>query len=248
VKALTRRVSLVTASSSLFISLLFISFFPSFEEVFLFLFFSLLVLVLSFRVFGRLLLYSILTPAVYVISTFFVFVKFPLLNVPFKIILAAIFTVFYYYSLLSVNTILVSFIERKDFPLIRVGKTLIYITTLVTAFLAFTIIYKFEYIFLFYLISVFLVSFGLGLNYFWSQKTEGKYLFESFIIAILVTEVAVALTFFPAEAFFRALFASSVFYILIGIVENIFLHRGSVRIYLEYALIFTVVLVLLVLG
>lgn len=252
---LSRRISLIAASGFFFISLIFVAFLPLERSVFLLLFLSILTLFLTFRVFGfKKMLLGILTPLVYLTSTYFVFIKFPLINLPFKLALAVVFSVFYYYLLLSVNAVLVSALENKFFPLLRVGKTLLYITTLFAAFLAYTIIYKFEYIFIFYFLSVFLVTFLLSIAYFWTQKVgAGEYVikpafFESLIISVLVSEVALALSFFPTESFFRALFASSSFYVLLGLSDSITTHRVNRRMYIEYILIFVAVFVILVIS
>ena len=253
---LSRRISLITASGVFFISLLFATVFPADRNIFQLLFLSIITLALAFRVFGaKLIFLGVLTPLVYLVSTYFVFIKFPLINVSFKLVLCAVFSVFYYYLLLSVNAVLVSAMESKSFPLLRVGKTVIYITTLFAAFLAYTIIYKFEYIFIFYFLAVFAVTFLLSVEYFWSQRVgEGDSkiskpsFFESLIISVFVSEVALALSFFPTESFFRALFASASFYALLGLSESIISHRINKRMYVEYALILVSVFAILVIA
>ncbi|PJE51789.1 hypothetical protein COV27_01450 [candidate division WWE3 bacterium CG10_big_fil_rev_8_21_14_0_10_39_14] len=254
---LSRRISLITATALFLVSLIFVAFFPSATQVFLLLSLSALTLVLAFRVFGAKLLWiGILAPLVYLASTYFVFIKFPLINLPFKLALCAVFSVFYYYLLLSVNTVLLCSLENKSFPLLRAGKTVIYITTLFAAFLSYTVIYKFEYIFIFYFSSVFAVTFLLSVEYFWSQKVgvgedAGKKnldLFEPLIISIFVSEMAALLSFFPTEAFFRALAASSTFYVLLGLSENIASHKITKKMYLEYILILIIIFVILVVA
>jgi len=253
---LSRRLSLITASIIFSISLVFVAIFPNDKNVFLLLFLAILTLALSFRIFGwKRLLFGSLTPLVYLVSTYFVFIKFPLVNISFKLILTAVFSVFYYYLLLSVNAILISALESKSFPLLRVGKTVIYITTLFAAFLGYTIIYKFEYIFIFYTLSVFIVTFLLSLEYFWSQKigvenasSVKPSFFESMIISVFVSEVATALSFFPTEAFFRALFASTSFYVLLGLSESIMSHKTTTKMYVEYILILVAVFAILVVA
>lgn len=251
---LSRRISLITPSIVFFVSLIFVAFFPKERSIFSLLLLSIISLGMAFRIFGfkRLLLGS-LTPLVYLVSTYAVFIKFPLVTLPFKLILSAVFSVFYYYLLLSVNAILVSLLESKSFPLLRVGKTVIYITTLFAAFLSYTIIYKFEYIFIFYFFSVFVVTFLLSLEYFWSQKVgveDTKAIkpafFESLIISVVTSEMALALSFFPAEAFFRALLASSTFYVLLGLSEGVMSHKINKRMYVEYALILFAVFAILI--
>ena len=229
-----------------FIALLFVFYFPNEQKVFAFLGVSVLTLFAVFRVFGlKTLFLSVLTPLVYVGSTFFVFLEFPQVVAPFKIILTLLFSAFYYYLLLSVNSLCIAAFEKKTFPLVRVGKTLIYVTTLFASFLSATIMYKFEYNSSFYFFIAFLVSFLLSLEYFWSQQV-GVLFFESLLISLIVAEISLALSFYPAEAFFRGLFVASTFFALLGIAESIISHKINRRIYLQYIFILLFVLIILI--
>lgn len=160
---------------------------------------------------------------------------------------AIIFGLIFYTLLLSQNVFNVASI--RTIPLYRVASTTIFVLTLVTAYLLFNVLFSFDLLFLWNGAAIFLLSFPLVLQVVWSIEMEGlsrSVWVYSVVIALVVGEVGLVLSFWPISNSLASLILATVLYITLGITTHSFrdrLSRGVVYEYLGWGvLIFLVAL------
>ncbi len=158
---------------------------------------------------------------------------------------ALFFGFVFYLLLLAQNVFNVASI--RTIPLYRAASTAAFLFTLLSAFFVYNVIYAFNMMFLWNGLAVFLVSFPLTVQILWSlemeEKVRGSILIQSFILSLILGELAIVFSFWPLATTIWSLTLSSAMYVLLGLATHILRSRASSRVVGEYLLIGTLVLV-----
>ncbi len=153
-----------------------------------------------------------------------------------RVPVALIFGVSFYFLLLSQNVFNVAAV--RTIPLYRAASTAAFLFTLITAFFLFNVVHAFNLLFLWNGVMVFLLSFPLALQIIWSinmpETIDLETLFHSFIIALCLGEVALAISFWPIVTTIWSLALSSSMYVLLGLVTHSTRGRLTSRVTGEY--------------
>lgn len=131
------------------------------------------------------------------------------------------FGLVFYTLLLSQNVFNVASI--RTIPLYRVASTTIFVLTLITAYLLFNVIFSLNLFFVWNGVAVFLVSFPLILQVIWSLDMEGLNSFIlvcALVLALIVGEMALALSFWPIAKPMSSLIISTGLYVTLGIATH----------------------------
>jgi hypothetical protein len=189
-------------------------------------------------------------PTLFAMGIAFTQFYFPNLTLGFKSVLWAIAFVGLYIIFLMENIFSVALERGTKIPLYRAAKTTAFLATIVVAFLHLTAVYKSNLPFWAQIALVTVLVLVLSFQLFWvfdlTQDFERKMLAASLLVALGVGEVALSLSFWPLESFFRAVVLATALYIGLGIGQQYFEHRLTRRIVYEYGL--TAALVGLVLS
>jgi hypothetical protein len=146
-------------------------------------------------------------------------------NVVLAVVMSLIFGVVLYTLFLVENVFLVA-IGYKTVPLYRAAYTVSLIVLLISAFFMFDTLFSYRLGFIANGVGVFLISLLLFLYQFWAVAIElpddgaNKNL-RAFVIvpAILMTEIAVALSFWPTGIFKGSVYLVSVIYIFASLIQ-----------------------------
>lgn len=171
-----------------------------------------------------------------------------------RLILTSIFTIGTYAIVRAENIFNVA-IERS-IQLLRVAQTVGLLLTLVVTFFTTIIVFSFRAPFFLNLIFFSLVTFILTMQSLWSVKLDGKItkqlILYSAVVGGGIGEVVLALSFLPV---FRpsilalsALFVSSCFYGLVGVIQQYFLGRLFSNTIREYIVTFLFMLIFIILA
>jgi len=156
---------------------------------------------------------------------------------------AFLFGLSFYLLLLSQNVFNVASI--RTIPLYRAASTAAFLFTLITAFFLFNVIHAFHLLFIWNFLLVFIVSFILILQIFWSiemkEKLDTTILVQSFILSLCLGEISLALSFWPMVTTMWSLTIASSMYVFAGLSIHILRDRISRRVVWEYLTIGTFV-------
>ena len=148
--------------------------------------------------------------------------------------------------LLSQNVFNVASI--RTIPLYRAATTASFLFTLLSAFFIYNVVYAFILLFLWNGLAVFLISFPLVLQLLWAIKMEdrvsGANIIQSFIISLILGELALGFSFWPIATTIWSLSLSSAMYVLLGLTTQILRGRENRRVVWEYIGIGAVVLMI----
>jgi hypothetical protein len=125
-----------------------------------------------------------------------------------------------YSLLLSENIFIVSSI--RTIALLSSARTVSFIVTLLSFFFMANVVFALHFNIFVTIFFVFAFSFPLALHSIWSHTLEGDFrshLDWMLLIAVCVTETALALWFWPTTPTIIGLFLTGLFYILIGISQ-----------------------------
>ncbi|MBI2017814.1 hypothetical protein HYS92_02080 [Candidatus Daviesbacteria bacterium] len=149
---------------------------------------------------------------------------------------AVLFGFMFYLLLLAQNVFNVASI--RTIPLFRAASTASFLFTLLSAFFLYNVIYAFNLLFIWNGLAVFLVSFPLILQVLWSIEMEDKVsaaiFTQSFILSLVLGEVALAFSFWPAATTIWSLSLASSMYVLVGLSTQVLKDRASKRVVWEY--------------
>ena len=149
---------------------------------------------------------------------------------------AIIFGLSCYLLLLSQNVFNVAAI--RTIPLYRASTTASFLFTLITAFFLFNVIHAFNLLFSWNGLLVGLISFPLILQTIWQVDMEDKIrtevLMMSFILSLVMGEVALAFSFWPLHTTMWSLSLATLMYVLLGILTHSLRGRLSKRVVWEY--------------
>ncbi|MFH0937627.1 MAG: hypothetical protein V1808_05055 [Candidatus Daviesbacteria bacterium] len=161
---------------------------------------------------------------------------------------AFLFGLVFYTLLLSQNVFNVA--STRTIPLYRVASTTVFVLTLITAYLLFNVMFSFDMLFILNGLGFFLISLPLVLQVIWSIEMEGLTglnIVYSVVIALLVAEVGLALSFWPISNAMASLMLATVLYMTLGITTHSFRDRLSRGVVWEYSgwgiLIFLIALI-----
>lgn len=149
---------------------------------------------------------------------------------------ATAFGLTFYLLLLAQNVYNVA--SLRTIPLYRAASTVSFLFTLLSAFFIFHVISAFNLLFLWNGVAVFLVSFALTLQVIWSIKMEDRVsiadMIQSFILSLVIGELALSFSFWPSSATIRSLILSSAMYVLLGMNTHFLKGKLSKRVRWEY--------------
>lgn len=152
---------------------------------------------------------------------------------------AVLFGLTFYLLLLAQNVFNVA--SLRTIPLYRAASTASFLFTLLAAFFLYHVIFAFNLLFLWNGVVVFLVSFPLILQILWSIQMEdrisGATVAQSFVLSLILGELALSLSFWPSSATIWALSLSSAMYVLLGLTTQSLRGRLTRRAGWEYTVI-----------
>ena len=155
------------------------------------------------------------------------------------------FGLMFYLLLLAQNVFNVAAI--RTIPLYRAASTASFLFTLLSAFFIFNVIYAFNLLFLWNGVVVLVVSFPLVLQVLWTLEMKDKIstaiLVQSFIISLILGELALSFSFWPMPTTIWPLSLSSSMYVLLGLTLQVLKDRVTSRVVWEYLGIGVVVLI-----
>lgn len=146
------------------------------------------------------------------------------------------FGLMFYLLLLAQNVFNVA--SLRTIPLYRAASTASFLFTLLSAFFLFNVIYAFNLWFFWNGIAVFLISFPLILQVLWSIQMEDKVstaiFVQSFILSLIIGELALAFSFWPTPNTIWPLILSSSMYVLLGLTTQVLRAKVNRRVVWEY--------------
>jgi hypothetical protein len=166
-------------------------------------------------------------------------------QIPIFILSLVIIGIFTYINLLSVNILNTSYLQ--NIPLAQAAKAAIFILSLLDGFLIFFLLFTNDINILYRISGVFLTVILLSYISLWSvDMFRSEKLLTAIALAVLLTFIAGAISIWPISAPYLALTLTLIFYIFM----NISLEMREIiseYIWLEYAVIFSLILLLLLL-
>ncbi|MCL4366540.1 hypothetical protein M1437_04935 [Patescibacteria group bacterium] len=157
---------------------------------------------------------------------------------------AVIFGLTFYLLLLAQNVFNVA--SLRTIPLYRAASTASFLFTLLSAFFIYNVIFAFNLLFLWNGIIVLLVSFPLILQVLWAITMEDKIemgiVVQSFILSLVLGEIALSFSFWPSPTIIWSLSLSSVMYVLLGLTTHTLRGKMNKRVVWEYIAIGAAVL------
>lgn len=158
---------------------------------------------------------------------------------------AVAFALMFYLLLLAQNVFNVASI--RTIPLYRAASTASFLFTLLSAFFIYNVIFAFNLLFLWNGIAVLLISFPLILQVLWTIEMEDRVFIalvvQSFILSLVLGELALSLSFWPMPTTIWSLSLSSAMYVLLGLTTQTLRGRVNRRVVWEYIGIGAVVLI-----
>lgn len=159
---------------------------------------------------------------------------------------AFIFGIIFYLLLLAQNVFNVA--SLRTIPLYRAASTASFLFTLLSAFFIYHVISAFNLLFIWNGLAVFILSFPLILQLLWTIKMEdsvsASIVVQSFIISLVLGELALGFSFWPSPTTIWSLSLSSAMYVLLGLTTQYARSRLNSRVVLEYLGIGVVVLII----
>jgi hypothetical protein len=147
-----------------------------------------------------------------------------------------------YVLLLTENIFSVASI--RSIQLLRSAQATGFLLTLVTAFFLFDTVFSFRLEPWLNFLIIFGISFFLFLQGLWSvtleERISSKLLLFSLVLALVLAEMALAISFWPVSVATGSLFLITVLYLLLGLIQNSLLERlfkKTIREYLWVGLI-----------
>jgi hypothetical protein len=127
----------------------------------------------------------------------------------------------------------------RTIQLLRAAHAVGFLMSLVTSLLYFNSIFSFKFPFFVNAVSVFFVSLPIVINGLWSVQLENKIskqvLSYSLIVAFVLTEMAVAISFWPVTVWIASLFLVTGMYVMLGLLQHHLQGRLFANTLKEYA-------------
>ncbi|MCR4306263.1 MAG: hypothetical protein NUV73_04235 [Candidatus Daviesbacteria bacterium] len=158
---------------------------------------------------------------------------------------AILFGLTFYLLLLAQNVFNVA--SLRTIPLYRAASTASFLFTLLSAFFLYNVIFAFNLLFLWNGIIVLVFSFLLILQVLWSIQMEDKIspaiAIQSFILSLILGELALALSFWPSLTTIWSLSLASAMYVFLGLATQKLRGKINRRVVWEYVGIGAAVLI-----
>ncbi len=149
---------------------------------------------------------------------------------------ALIFGVTTYLLLLAQNVFNVASI--RTIPLYRAASTANFLFTILSAFFIYNVIYAFNLFFVLNGLIVMIFSFPLILQSIWSiemsDRVNAPVLIQSFILSLVLGELALCFSFWPISNVIWSVTLSSALYVLVGLTTQVLRGRVTNRVVWEY--------------
>lgn len=149
---------------------------------------------------------------------------------------AFIFGITIYLLLLAQNVFNVASI--RTIPLYRAASTASFLFTILSAFFLYNVIYAFNLLFIFNGVAVFAFSYPMIVQGLWTLEMKDKIdvsiLIQSFILSIILGELALCFSFWPMSNVIWSLSLSSGLYVLLGLTTQMLRGRITNRVVWEY--------------
>lgn len=156
-----------------------------------------------------------------------------------RIPVAVGFGLIFYLLLLAQNIFSVAAI--RTIPLYRAASTLSLVCTILTAFLIFVVVHSFNLLFIWNGIIIMILSFLLVLQMLWTiemgDRPSKRLILQSFILALSLGEIALALSFWPVNHIMWSLMLTASMYGLLGVITNVLRGKLTTRIGWEYVVV-----------
>ncbi len=153
-----------------------------------------------------------------------------------RIPVAFLFGLTFYLLLLAQNVFNVA--SLRTIPLYRAASTASFLFTLLSAFFIYHVIFALNLLFLWNGLAVALLTFPLILQILWTIALEDRIgaaiLIQSFILSLIIGELALSLSFWPSPTTIWSLSLSSAMYVLVGLTTQNLRGRMNKRTVWEY--------------
>lgn len=163
--------------------------------------------------------------------------------------IAALYAVGMYALLLTENIFSVAAI--RTIQLFRAAQAVGFILTLFTLFLVLDTIFSFRFSFWLNAILVFVSTFFLFLQGLWSinleEKLSKKILSYTFFLSLIVSQMALVLSFWPLTITLRSVAITTYSYVLLGLSQAEFQERLFKQTFWEYLSVGVLILLILIL-
>lgn len=149
---------------------------------------------------------------------------------------AVFFGVSFYWLILSQNILNVA--SDRAIPLYRAASTANFVYTIFSFILIVSIVLSLDLSFYWNGLLVALFSFPLTLQSLWAvkmDKLDSRILVYSFLLALILGESAVALSFWPQSSLVNALLLNSINYVFLGILSEYLRDRLKKKVIIEYS-------------
>lgn len=164
-----------------------------------------------------------------------------------RIVMTSLYAVGLYSLLLSQNIFVVSSI--RTIALLSSARTVSFVITLISYFFLSNVTFSLHINVFITLLLIFIFSFLLALQSFWTYILEKSFLslvFWSGTLAVSLVEVSLILWFFPTIPTIIALFLTGFFYIVVGLSQLWFERRLFKNVLFEYVWVAVIVFLIFV--
>lgn len=139
----------------------------------------------------------------------------------------------------------------RTIQLLRAAHSVGLLLTLWVSFLFFALIFSFRLPSYWNLLLVFVISFPLGLQSLWAMtlksKIEHDILLYTIVTSVVLFQLAFVFSFWPVQTIIEALFLTTVFYTLLGIIQQYLVGRLFRRTMVEFITVSGIVFILVLL-
>lgn len=164
-----------------------------------------------------------------------------------KFLFVLMFMVGFYFLLLTENIFNVSAV--RTIQLLRVAHAVGFLFTLIVSFFFFNILMSFQLHGFVNSILTFVFSFPIFLQGLWSVNLEdgitysvGRY---SFVLSLCLSQISLAISFWPLEPTLSALFLTAIVYEFLGIAQHHFASRLFRRAVYEFAIVALIIFIVM---
>ncbi len=127
------------------------------------------------------------------------------------------------YSLFLLENVFLVTSTHKTVPLYRAAVTVGFLITLVIAFLAYDVVFSFRMGPWFNALFILITSLPLIFHFFWfinlSPSGQERYWLSTLVFSIILAEVGLVISFWPANTAETALYLASLFYVFGGLAQ-----------------------------
>lgn len=167
-----------------------------------------------------------------------------------RLIVVVLFAVGMYALLLTSNIFAVASI--RTIQLLRAARAVGFLITVLTATFLYHLVLSFKLDFYLVPLLVFVVSLPLFINGYWSSdlkdRLSKKVIQYSIVSSLIVSQVSMALSFWPVEAAMGSIFLAMVLYVILGLFQHLMEERLFKRAISEYMTFGVIVFIIVVVS